>query len=111
MEGTQTQEALRAELVAKAAEDDGFRATLIADLKAAIRKALGVELPESVAVHVHEETAHSAHLVLPPDPSLTEGDLEAVAAGHTVRSGLYAQGAPMRHKHEDEIMPSGPLPG
>ncbi len=83
MEGTQTQGAPRAELVAKAAEDDGFRATLIADPKAAIREALGMELPESVAVHVHEETAHSAHLVLPP----------------------------MRHKHEDEIMPSGPLPG
>ena len=88
MEGTQTQEALRAELVAKAAEDDGFRAT-----------------------HVHEETAHSAHLVLPPSAGLTDADLETVVAGHTVRSGLYAQGAPMRHKHEDEIMPSGPLPG
>lgn len=72
MEGTQTQEALRAELVAKAAEDDGFRAT-----------------------HVHEKTALSAHLVLPPSAGLTDADLEA----------------PMRHKHEDEIMPSGPLPG
>lgn len=111
MEGTQTQGAPRAELVAKAAEDDGFRATLIADLKAAIREALGMELPESVAVHVHEEMAHSAHLVLPPSAGLTDADLETVVAGHTVRSGLYAQGAPMRHKHEDEIMPSGPLPG
>lgn len=96
MEGTKTQEALRAELVAKAAEDDGFRARLTADPKAAIREALGVDLPESVAVHVHEETAHSAHLVLPPDPNLTEGDLEAIAAGHSTGT-LYNGGRWHRH--------------
>ena len=103
MEGTKTQEALRAELVAKAAEDDGFRARLIADPKAAIRKALGVELPESVAVHVHEESPLSAHIVLPPSADLTDADLEGIAAGHIKRAGFYQDGERIEHTHEDGI--------
>ena len=34
MEGTKTHEELRAELLAKAAEDDGFRAKLVEDPRA-----------------------------------------------------------------------------
>jgi len=103
MEGTKTQEALRAELVAKAAEDDGFRGRLIADPKAAIREALGVELPESVAVHVHEESPLSAHVVLPPSADLTDADLEGIAAGHIKRAGFYQDGERIEHTHGDGI--------
>ena len=100
MEGTRTQEELRAELLAKAAGDDGFRAKLIDDPKAAIKEALGLDLPDSVSVQVHEDSPLSAHLVLPPEANLTEGDLEAIAAGHVVREyGFYQTGDPQPHKH------------
>ena len=99
MEGTKTIEELRTELAAKAAEDDGFRARLVEDPKAAIKEALDLELPDTVTVHVHEETAMDAHLVLSPTGSLTEAELEAVAAGH-VQKGAYR----WEHRHGD-----GPL--
>ncbi len=100
MEGTKTQEELRAELIAKAAGDDNFRARLASDPKVAIKEALGLDLPESVTVQVHEESATTAHLVLPPQAALTDADLEGVAAGHIVREfGIY--GAPRKHRHGD----------
>ena len=96
MEGTKTQQELRAELIGKAAADDGFRAKLIADPRAAVKEALNIDLPESLTVHVHEETALSAHVVLPPAADLTDADLEAVAAGHWSGT-IYDE--PFLHKH------------
>ncbi len=91
MEGTKTHHELRAELIGKAAADDGFRAKLIAEPKAAVKEALGVDLPESITVHVHEETGLSAHVVLPPSAGLTEVDLERIAAGHVKHSDIYGE--------------------
>ena len=98
MTEAKNQEELRAELVAKAAADEDFRARLVADPKAAIKEALGFELPESVAVHVHEETATKAHVVLPPNPQLTDADLEAISAGHTLRDTYRG---PIEHGHRN----------
>ena len=64
-----------------AAEDGDFRASLIADPKAAIASAVGTTLPDSFDVVVHEDSATTAHLVLPPSPKLTDAELEAVAGG------------------------------
>ena len=66
-----------AELIGKAAADDGFRARLTADPKAAVKEAPRVDLPESLTVHVHEETALSAHIVLPPMVLLDVDDLKS----------------------------------
>ena len=96
MEGTKTQQELRAELVAKAAADDGFRARLTADPKAAVKEAFGVDLPESLTVHVHEDGPLSAHLVLPPAADLSDADLETVTAGHWSGT-IYDE--PYRHRH------------
>ena len=57
MANAKSHEELRAELISKAAADTDFRARLVRDPGAAIKEALGFELPQSVAVHVHEETA------------------------------------------------------
>ena len=57
---------MRAEIIDKANGDDDFRARLIADPKGAIREALGVEIPESMAITVHQDTSTTVHLVLPP---------------------------------------------
>ena len=79
---TKTHEEMLAELIGRAAQDEGFRAQLIAEPKVAIKDALGIDVPESVSVAVHEDTATTAHLVLPPSPQLGDAELAAVAAGH-----------------------------
>lgn len=104
MEGAKTHEAMRAELIGKAVADDGFRAKLVEDPKTAIKEALNLELPDAVAVQVHEETSLTAHLVLPPSAGLTETDLEGIAAGHT--HDLYGREKREGHAH---VPPVGPL--
>lgn len=66
MTDEKTYEELRAELIDKAIEDESFRMRLIEDPKAVIQDALGITVPESVTIAVHEESVTEAHLVLPP---------------------------------------------
>ena len=72
---------MRTKIVGKASGDAAFRAKLVDDPKAAIAEELGVTLPTSLSIEVHEETTATAHLVLPPGSKLSEGDLRAVAGG------------------------------
>ena len=72
---------LKAKVLSKAAEDGDFRARLIADPKAAIASEVGTTVPDGFDVVVHEDSATTAHLVLPPSPQLTEADLAAVSGG------------------------------
>ena len=73
---------LKTQLLNKAAEDGEFRGRLLADPKATIAAELGTTIPEGFNVVVHENSATTAHLVLPPSPALTEADLEMAAGGH-----------------------------
>ena len=75
---------MRERLIAKAAEDEAFRARLIADPKAAIQEGLDVAVPDGFTVEVHQESADTGHLVLPPLAGLGEGDLQQAAGGHHV---------------------------
>ena len=93
-----THDELRAELIDRAVEDDDFRSRLLADPKAAIEDALGLTIPESMSISVHEDNATTAHLVLPPAAKLNEADLEAVAGGHPVK-GIYGEDVP-HTKHD-----------
>ena len=76
-----TPKEMRMKIVGKAAEDADFRTRLLSDPKGAIGQELGVTMPASLSVEVHEESDATAHLVLPPDSKLNEGDLQAVAGG------------------------------
>ena len=98
---TKTHDELRAELIEKATKDEQFRAHLIAEPKVAIQGALGIELPESMSVTVHEDTPTSAHFVLPPRAKLTDEDLALIAAGHTLTFSIYKIPVTGRaaHKH------------
>ena len=73
---------LKTKILARVEEDGDFRARLIADPKAAILTELGITVPEGFNVVVHEDSATTTHLVLPPSTMLTEADLEAAAGGH-----------------------------
>ena len=72
---------LKTQILSKAGEDNDFRAHLIADPKAAIASEVGTVVPDGFDVVVHEDSATTAHLVLPPSPELTEAELESVAGG------------------------------
>ena len=77
----ETPNEMRTKIVGKAAGDADFRARLLSDPKGAIEQELGVTIPASLSIVVHEDTEAAEHLVLPPDSRLGEGDLRAVAGG------------------------------
>ena len=72
---------MRTRIIDKAASDADYRARLLDDPRAA---ELGVSVPDSLTIRVHEEDAASAHLVLPPSSILDEPELGTVAAGFPV---------------------------
>ena len=74
-------DAMLKQVVDKSALDADFRQQLIADPKATISKELGVTIPESMNIQIHESTMNDVHLSLPPDPNMTEEQMEAVSAG------------------------------
>ena len=69
------------QIVDKSAVDAEFRQQLLSDPKNAITAELGITMPESMNVVVHESDMQTVHLALPPDPNITEEQLEAVSAG------------------------------
>ena len=74
----ETPNEMRAKIVGKAAEDADFRARLLSDPKGAIGQELGVAIPASLSIEVHEEGGTTAHLVLPPASKLSESDMRTV---------------------------------
>ena len=60
----------------KAAEDEDFRARLVADPRAAVEHETGLRFPDGFRIHVHEESATDAHMVLPPRPELSREQLD-----------------------------------
>ena len=85
----ETPKEMRMKIVGKATEDADFRARLLSDPKEAIGQELGVSIPASMSVEVHEDDGANAHLVLPPDSRLSEVDLQMVAGGGNEASLEY----------------------
>ena len=68
-------------IVEKSALDAEFRQQLLADPNGTISKELEITIPESMTIKVHESDMQTVHLALPPDPNITEEQLEAISAG------------------------------
>ena len=77
-----TQAEMQSRIIAKAQAEPEFRAQLVADPKAAIEGLSGSQIPAAIDIQVHEDSATSFHLVLPPSGKLTEDELDAVFAGN-----------------------------
>ena len=77
----ETPSEMRMKIVGKATEDADFRARLLGDPKGAIGQELGVSIPASMSIKVHEDSGTTAHLVLPPDSRLSEADLQMATGG------------------------------
>ena len=69
------------QVVDRSAVDPDFRRQLLADPKAAISGELDITIPDSMNIEVHESDMQTVHLALPPDPNITEEQLEAISAG------------------------------
>ncbi len=75
------------DVIHRASEDARFRQELLADPKAAIKTAYGVEIPPDVDLQVLEETRSRFYLVLPVQSAeLTEEELAAVAGGFGIEA-------------------------
>lgn len=72
---------MKAHIIARATEDEEFRARLLADPKSVITAEIDMPIPEGFSIQVHEDDATTAHLILPPSDRLTEADLAQVAGG------------------------------
>ena len=65
----------------KAVEDEAFRARLLSEPKAVMEEELDMKVPDDFTIEVHENTANTAHLVLPPRlPSPKKNCSTSVAA-------------------------------
>ncbi len=73
---------VKAHIAMKATEDDDFRTRLVADPRATVEAETGLRFPDGYRIHVHEESAADAHLVLPPRPELSKEQLDRIAGGH-----------------------------
>ncbi len=73
------------QIIYKAVTDPSFRQRLLSSPKTALEQELGVTLPATVNIQVHEETETTIHIVLPPAPpvssmqDLSDEELEQVA--------------------------------
>ena len=72
---------MKSQILSRADEDGNFRTRLIADPRATIAAETGHTIPDGFSVVVHEDSATTVHLVLPPSPELTAEELEMVAGG------------------------------
>ncbi len=69
------------QIVERSALDADFRQQLLTDPKSTISEELGITIPDSMNIRVHESDMQTVHLALPPDPNITEEQLEAISAG------------------------------
>ncbi|NIK78620.1 hypothetical protein FHS15_003766 [Paenibacillus castaneae] len=56
-------------IIKKAWEDAEFKKQLLANPKAAVKEAFGIEVPDTIEVEVVEESANKFYFVLPQQPS------------------------------------------
>ncbi|WP_281888471.1 NHLP leader peptide family RiPP precursor [Paenibacillus sp. YYML68] len=64
-----TPEELKYKIIRLTWEDAAFKAKLIANPKAAVKEAFGVDIPANVNVQVLSESDNQFYLVLPSEPS------------------------------------------
>ena len=69
------------QIIDKSAVDAEFRQQLLADPKSTISTELGITIPDSMNIQIHQSDMQTVHVALPPDPNITEEQLEAVSAG------------------------------
>ena len=86
---------MRDHILGKATDDAEFRTRLVADPKATLTDEFGVNLPDSFAISVHEDSSTHVNLVLPPTEKLDPAVLEEISGGEPYGgSDCWAHPAP-----------------
>ncbi|MDQ8738788.1 NHLP leader peptide family RiPP precursor [Paenibacillus sp. LHD-38] len=63
------EKSLQDQIIQKAWEDADFKKELLANPKAAVKEAFGIDVPDTIEVEVVEESANKFYLVLPQNPA------------------------------------------
>ncbi len=69
------------QIVDKCSSDSDFRAQMLSNPKSTISDEFGITIPDSMNVVVHESDLQTVHIALPPNPYMSEEQLEAISAG------------------------------
>ncbi|MDE0694316.1 MAG: NHLP leader peptide family RiPP precursor [Boseongicola sp.] len=73
---------IQEQILAKAEEDERFRAQLLENPKVAIKDATGLSVPDGINIRVLEDNATDFHLILPPaGRNLSDQEISGVAGG------------------------------
>ena len=72
---------LRQSILDRADTDEAFRNRLLTEPKAVLADEYDVNLPDGFDLSVHEDSMSGAHLVLPPNPRMTEKQMAQVTGG------------------------------
>jgi hypothetical protein len=76
-----TRSDVEAIIAERIAADPAFRDTLVADPRGGVSEVLGLDIPDTVQVVLHEESLTQIHLTIPASADLTEADLKLVTGG------------------------------
>lgn len=63
------EQTLKDQIIQKAWEDAEFKNQLLANPKAAVKDAFGIEVPDTIELEAVEETANKYYLVIPQSPA------------------------------------------
>lgn len=72
---------VEAMLAERLGADPAFRDRLVADPRAVVSEVIGIPIPGSVVITLHEESLTDVHLTIPADPSVSDDILEQVSGG------------------------------
>ena len=75
------------DILSRAGEDADFRARLLSDPETTLKEEFDLNVPKGMEVKVVEDSAFTAHLVLPPPERLTAKEMMAVGGGWEHQSG------------------------
>jgi DNA-binding NarL/FixJ family response regulator len=83
IEGWLARSRQEAQIIARAMVDSAYRQALLANPRALLEKEIGLALPETLRIIVHEETPSSWHIVLPAAVTheLSDEAMDQVAGG------------------------------
>ncbi|MBO9540562.1 NHLP leader peptide family RiPP precursor [bacterium] len=84
-----TRSQIESHMIARAWEDETFKAELMASPRTVLEKELGFKLPDGLNIKVFDESDNSLYLVIPRNPhaeELSDLELEAVAGGKIATS-------------------------
>ncbi len=69
-------------LIEKAAASEQFRTQLTTDPKGIVKQEFGIDVPDEVTLHVHQDDSTTYNLVLPASTEISEEQLAQVSGGY-----------------------------